>query len=422
MVVKNTAFKRNGDQMVENTNYILSHYLFFTIMFSTYFFGLYGYLNTGIYRDTLASFGMLAISLIYLAVCLFLNHGILVLNSSSSMWLSWTFIMIAIELGVTKKVAPNQSFLLTTTEAYPYLLIIIVYFVLYFLVQTEENLIRLLDICETASAVIALFSLIQFFLYPRIILFTLDNVTIRNGMPRIFLGGSTLPIFGTLISLERLAAKSKKHHYLSPLNMILELIKFGIVEQQRGIFTILLICIVLIVARNIQSGPIKAILWMFVLSATIYSIFDQDIGNRLSSLFGFQNDFSLSARTSSIQFFLKKAREYPFLGMGFITSSKNQDPISYALLNNTNGYHCQRSDVGILGLLNMWGIIGVLWYIAYLRKLYVNYKNSTNQWKTLNYLLFIYTFFSSWTLIITDVQRLVLVPLFLVISEKCSEF
>lgn len=412
---------RNDIKNNQRNNWALTNYLFCIIFFSSYFFGLYGYLNISIYRETLALSGILIVSVLFLIVSLFYSKGILNIQKNTRGWLVFTLAIIMAELVVTSRVATSQPFVLTLAEAYPYLLIVIVYFVLRLLIRSREDILVFLNVIEVASLVIAIFALLQFLLYPNVIIFTLDNLTIRNNLPRIFLGGNIVPVFGTLISFAKIVSK-KNDHRISIVNLVLEIIKLAVIEQQRGALLILFALMIFIVFTYISNKYIRVLLYSLVTVAVIVIALLSDVSTLINSTFRFDNDFSLDARTESIRFFCEKAKQYPMLGMGFITSSKNQDPISYAILNNQRGYHCQRSDVGIFGLLNMWGIIGVFWYLMFLKKIFYYYKKCEEEWRDLVNVLFVFTFLSSFNLIIADMQRVLLMPLFLIVAEKCAEF
>lgn len=82
---------------------------------------------------------------------------------------------------------------------------------------------------EKAALILSLMSLIQFVLYLAIILFSVENVTIRNGCPEMFFEGSVVPILETLI-LTRKVLSHKEYSMDFFDKYFLQIVRYAVVE------------------------------------------------------------------------------------------------------------------------------------------------------------------------------------------------
>ena len=134
-------------------------------------------------------------------------------------------------------------------------------------------------------------------------------------------------------------------------------------------------------------------------------------------------DAGLQARMNGIRFFVEKLKDYPLFGMGFITTSGNLDPVSYSLLCSPSGYRFDRSDVGIFGVVNMFGILGVFWYGAFLCRIGANAKKITRTSGLIHGRLILwYLIITSLNLIVMTMQMSMMIALTVVLTDKLRAF
>ena len=176
------------------------------------------------------------------------------------------------------------------------------------------------------------------------------------------MGGEVVTTIGMLISL--CAVLQRKHRKIAYLNLTAILVVRLIVTQGRSA-TLVLLAMMLIGVVNVYK-PMKYVkpLIYILLGLAIIGIFILgDIQQVSMSLY--KNDYSFTVRFDGITFFWKRFLEYPIWGMGFISLTGDKNSFAYSLLSNSRGYRYNRSDIGIFGFLNMFGIIGIIW-IAFL--------------------------------------------------------
>ena len=397
---------------------MLALYSILFIFFSTHMLGFYEYLPIGMYYDTFSNLAIALISIFFTGLIIIRNHGRIMIKARTKWWYYSVSIIVFIELINTPRIANHQSWILTLSEAFPYMAIVMVTFVLMSTVKTKTDLRLFTEFFRKVSVLLSILSVIQYLLFDFIKVFPMNSVIYRNGNPRIFIGGTVVFSIGFLITVNKFLFENRKFELGDFISIVLGVVRVFVVEQQRMLSAVMIGTLLLFLAKKlIAQKRVRILLSVSIVLCTILFMAFSEFGVVTKM---FEGDFSASARMISVEFFLEKAKEYPLFGMGFITSSKSQDYASYSLLSTASGYHCQRSDVGIFGLLNMWGIVGVVWYAYYLYILFRNGREAENNDKHLCSIIAVFVALSSLTLIITDFQRVMLLPLLFVISYKYS--
>jgi len=407
---------------VKTKKALMRLYCFSVVFFSSRMFGFYGYLPIGLYEETFAHLMVFGVSAVVAVLLLLFHNGKLKYSVRHLWWYLSIYLIIAFEIVNTHFIAMNQSAVLTMTEVLPYLNIPMVSFVLMSVITDEEDFQWFLSLFWKSALILSLFSCIQFLLYDSIRIFPLANVIYRNGRPRIFIGGNVVFCAGYLITMWKLFFRdNRRSRWLLVTALMLGAFRVYVVEHQRAMTMIMAVVLILcLIHRTFRNKYLRVLIYLFLVLAVVVFSLVSEISIPMTN--NNTVDFSIYARLNSYKFFLEKAKQYPWLGMGFITSSKNQDYLSYSLLNNSTGYHCERSDVGIVGLLNMWGIVGVIWYLVYLYYLFRLSKKTSSGENSLIFFLFGYAVLTSVTLILTDPQRTLLMVLFYVIACKYWKF
>ena len=418
-----TVFLRKYDKVFKNMLMTsskrrtqLKWYTYILVFCMTEAFACYGHTPIRVYSVTFFAFFAFVISILFEVILILESRGKISINRTYYITVPM-FCLVVAEMFNTSHIAPNQSFVLTLTEAYPYLLVCAAIHVLDVLVCNQKGLNWFLDTIEKGCATMSAIACVAYVLYPKVKLFIPATELTRNGLPRLFYGGAIITSMGCLISLSKI--RDHRHSTkLSYFNIVFALVKIGLIEQGRSALLYLLFTIIYCMFDTKRSHKIARVLFrVAIVVGIVLSVFGDLFSTTIASWSS--SDFGILARMNGLQFFIEKFYEYPILGMGFITSSQSQDSISYALLNSANGYHFSRNDVGLIGLLNMMGIIGVSWYILVVANMWKKARKIMNDFNdNLPLLLVVYTMITSVNLIATDLQRILWIPITLTIVTK----
>lgn len=395
----------------------------FTIIYvfcATEFMGLYGALGIPLYSVTVSHACCFALAIIF-AILMIIREDYKILINKKEYYFVFALLLISvIELWTTKKVADSYSIVLIITEAFPYMAVSIEFFVFTKMVKTENDLVWLELVLEKASFILNIMAIVQFIAYPAITFLPINSALFRNGLPRIYVGGEVVTTLGMLISV--CAVLQRKHRKISYLNLFAFFVVRLIVTQARSA-TLVLIAIILIgtvyVSKSLRN--MKTLIQLLLGLIVICFLMFGDIQQTSMSLY--KNDYSFMVRFDGIAFFWEKFLEYPIWGMGFISLTEDKNSLAYSLLSNDRGYRYNRSDVGFFGFLNMFGIVGAIWFAFLLndirKKGKVIFNNSKDIFGTI---VFWYLLVTSINLIVTDFQRIGLLPILLLMINKKYEF
>ena len=405
--------------MISN-NTPLKVYTFLFLTCFTLFWGLYKWMGLGLFSYMAADFALFTVAAVFSIAIVLQNGGQFVLHKGSLLFVA-LFVLVWVEIFRTGTVAVTQPVYLTLSEAFPYISVCLEAFVLSRLIRSKEDLNWFMGALEAASILIACFSILQFILFPHIIIFPTDPLPLRNGLHRIYVGGGSILSIGALISVGNLLSTREKKG-IALLNIILVFVTLALVRQARSNTAYLLFVFLagILAASNIP----KAVRWVIYVGMgglLIIGFIYADGAEWVASFA--QSDDGIRARMTGIRFFLEKFKEYPLFGMGFITTSGNLDPVSYGLLCSPSGYRFDRSDVGIIGVLNLFGILGVVWYGAFLYRIGGNaLALSRSKGQLHGKLILWYLVVTSVNLIVMTMQMSMMIALTVVLTDKLREF
>ena len=398
----------------------LKLYTFLFLTYFTLFWGLYKWLGLRLFSYMAADFALFLTALVFSVAIILQNGGVVIPRKGCGLFLG-LFLLTCAGIIHTGTVAPTQPLYLTLSEAFPYISVCVEAFVLSRLIRNKEDLNWFMGAVEAASIVIACGSILQFILYPHVIIFPTDELPLRNGLYRIYVGGGSILPIGGIISIGNLLS-SRERKGMSLLNIILVFITLVLVRQARSNAACLMF-VLLLGVLSVSNIP-RAVRWVLYIGMAgllIIGFIFVD-GDVLFSEFS-KTDAGVQARINGIRFFLDKFTDYPILGMGFITTSGNLDPLSYSLLCSTSGYRFDRSDVGIIGVLNMFGILGVFWYFAFLRRIGRNARAvSRGSGLIHGKLMLWYLIVTSANLIVMTMQKSMMIALTVVLTDKLRAF
>ena len=132
-------------------------------------------------------------------------------------------------------------------------------------------------------------------------------------------------------------------------------------------------------------------------------------------------DASYTARISATEMYLEQLYEKPIFGVGFIRDMENSEIVT--LLRGSNGTYT-RTDVGIIGFANCFGIVGLIWYIYVCIKMlrYIIKIESKCRGNIELIGIYIFIILNSATLIVMDAGRIIILPIFMsMINTKYYE-
>ena len=134
------------------------------------------------------------------------------------------------------------------------------------------------------------------------------------------------------------------------------------------------------------------------------------------------NDYGLLNRSEAIVFYLNQFIHKPMFGMGYIGTDRSS--VTSLLLYGPNGNY-YRGDLGVIGLIDEYGIAGLIWTLYFLYGIYCMGKNTTIYAQIIRFVVFYYVI-SLVNLSFMDSERLLFVGItillgFIVENQKKGE-
>ena len=257
-----------------------------------------------------------------------------------------------------------------------------------------KKIVLLSMFCSTFA--IILFSLYTYFgLNP----LQLSVENIRNGTIRFGIG-SNLVVIALIISLSNMMNEGLNKTDLS--NMILGIVQLYFINKTRSVILYLIIVFCYMILNTRKTNKIVKIVVYFTVFASIFLLIfgNSSFGYRIE---GYINaDYGLMARVEAIQFYFSQFLKHPLFGMGFISTKKTLS--GWNLLYGDSGIY-YRGDVGVIGLLNAYGIVGFIWSCLFLKRIYNSAVDNTTYSLSLKFIV-IYFVISWANLSFMDAERL----------------
>lgn len=321
------------------------------------------------------------------------------------------FLICFIEM--IKSVYNYNISLLQVIENSSYILIVLSYYIFAYSIRTlNKNIV--LNIFMIFVLILSTILLFQYYLYDKIGFFIyIERHDFRFGSLRMTQGEGIINIiiiiaFGQILNNN----KYKWNQIISYLTFFIGLAELILVQKTRyAILCVVVSCIIMIFIKNIKRFltfiilfSILALLYFFIKNTTFYDQYISSLSN---------SEGSLMTRNLEIQFYLDQFKDHKTFGMGFT-------PENSTIKSGFFGSYF-RDDVGIVGLLNTFGIVGFVWYILMLGKSILIILKSISL-NTIKYSyeclgLIIFVILTSATLIITDPQRIVGLPIFFALLD-----
>ncbi|MBC2582927.1 hypothetical protein HGI79_22260, partial [Clostridium sp. DJ247] len=248
---------------------------------------------------------------------------------------------------------------------------------------------------------------------------SIANTLFREGKLRLTYP-STLISFSIVISFsEALSNKKNGWTLIYYLNAVFGLIYLIFVCQTRVLLISILISLFGILIFKSHSDVRKKIVYTLLICCALTLFMNTSfVKDFFESFNDTQYAGSVYARREAIEYYVGKVKTNPINGMGMLYDDPNSN--LYYVLHGPQGY-LYTTDVGIVGLASILGLFGLLWYIALIFKLfrmtfiYNKFKKFEVSINNIGILIFLCA--TSFTLIVTDPQRILLLPLIMIVIE-----
>lgn len=228
-----------------------------------------------------------------------------------------------------------------------------------------------------------------------------ENVT-RNGTIRFGIG-TGIVILALIISFTKFLNKSATK--LDVINILLGTIQIYYVNKTRSIILFLIILFCIIILKTKRTNNLLKISLFLLISVSVILVF---FGNQYFAAYindYVNNDYGLLNRSEAIVFYLNQFIHKPMFGMGYIGTDRSS--VTSLLLYGPNGNY-YRGDLGVIGLIDEYGIAGLIWTLYFLYGIYCMGKNTTIYAQIIRFVVFYYVI-SLVNLSFMDSERLLFV-------------
>lgn len=331
----------------------------------TNFFGFYKFLPFGenFYSYDYIHISVCVVSLLFLLYSIVTRKKIRIKGEFINIYVL-LLLLVAVEVLWTYS-RYHQPISLTFKEAFYYFVPFLGYFA--FLQYKEDiKFNEVADIFVKASMISSIVALIIFALYTfaGINILQLNDSSrdnFRNGTIR-FAIGSIVANIGVVISITRIM--QKKVNKLDVYNALLVFLNVWLVDKSRTalLYITMMVFIAVLIGKKANKFWKLIILISIVVCGVVVFLSYDSISNQVYTYFN--ADAGIMIRFKTIEFYMKQFREQPILGMGLLSNSK--DIAGWQLLYGSAGYF-YRDDVGVVGLLNKFGVCGLFWVLVFLK-------------------------------------------------------
>lgn len=391
-------------------------FFFWTVITSiAYFFGMASYIP---FPEKLYSGDRIFLSLALLSVSVFIilvhYRRYLLFRKGLFETTCFSLFLLLLVQAVFSFVRYNQPMFFVVKEALYYVVVLFLYFV-FIQFQNRMKTEQMIESFIKASLLCSLIAVVAFFLYSyceiNLLKFSTAENHLRNGTLR-FDVGKNIVFIGMIASLTKLIRN--EHSKIDVLNIVLGTIHICFVMKTRTVVFYFLIlfalCPFFVAGAKVKWKWVSVVL--FVITSLFAVAFFQKLVNVWISLWS--DDVGNVVRIEAIQFYLKQFCESPIFGMGFI--SNNSDSLVSNLLKGENG-NFYRDDVGLIGLMNEFGIVGVFWLGCFFKKTLWFVRGKADLSSNVVKMLIVYSVISLPNLCVMDSQRVILIAVIMIFIE-----
>jgi hypothetical protein len=379
----------------------------YIIIYLTICVNFFYFFNTNQYYETMYLFPFM----IGIAILMFQYKG---LNIEMTFYREVVAILIISLYTIgTSLLVDSQSISAILSQGFPYF-IFLNYFIFIVLINNNIDAVLFLKravigfgLCISIVFIAQYYFSFEGFIF----LQAIDLTNVRYNEMRITSETSLITISAILLFSKLLGERRtilKQIKYIIPIIII----SYEIVVVQKTRITIviyILILISMVLSKFIIFSDYKK---LFIATALFVFLIFLFVSNFEFNLFE-KDEISVFARTNAVYHYMEVAKEYPIFGVGFLKPEESS--LAMQLISGSDKIYF-RSDVGIFGVLNTFGIIGVVWYIILVIHLgaiiYRLAKTKRNYVEPLG--IFLYVLLNSLTQIMTDPVRSSVLVLILV--------
>jgi hypothetical protein len=362
-------------------------------------------------RNQIISVLLILFFLMVMGKKIFKNYNYLFINSIIF------FVFLYIQQIMISYIKYGQKFTDIITISI-YNLIPLAYFLFAYFLKKTKNLTKFENLFIVFTTILSGLFIVQYYLFSKGIFFLSISHNIRFDSLRIMESAIFINI-GTILAFSNMFNKNNNISFRISMfaSFIIGLIVIIFIQKTRVALLLVLISLISILLfknrKHISRSLFSIVVICIALILAIQLPFIQEYINSFSN-----NDYSYTARKYALHYYLSQVKENILYGMGFIKPIFGDE--SLYLLRGYDGIY-SRDDVGIIGFLNSFGLIGTVWYIFLLLKVLAALFKMARQDYIDSHLelvgMVVYISFSSFTIIIMDPQRIVILPFFLAIFD-----
>ena len=292
---------------------------------------------------------------------LFLKHGALLV------------LLMLVEIISTYFIV-HQPIILTIKEAFYYIVPIAAYITIIqfkdinhsgFLNEVFDMIVSFSTVCSIVAIIAFLLNTYNGFNILRLNI-TLDSY--RNGTLRFNVGGIVLYL-GVFISIIKLIERDFSWKHIINIAVCAYQIIFINKTRTVMLYIVAVIAISILNERKLKKS-IRILMWLIIVVSIVGAfVFSDSVNTTVTSYL--YSDAGFMMRLRAIEHYMNQFAQYPILGIGLISSS--QDISGWQLLYGSEGRFF-RGDVGVIGLLNEFGILGLLWVVVFFLKTFKEIK------------------------------------------------
>ena len=324
------------------------------------------------------------------------------------------FLLIAIQACYTMP-KYNESFV-DIFRATGHLLLLALSYVLIDIYSIEGDISGALNLISKITFFAVLLYLVHALIYnfTGASLLSFKVIQIRNGRPRMSMPAMTS--FMIIYEWFRFLNDNRKKKYKHLIYVLIGFAGLFYVDMTR--MAQISIVLSMVAMYLFRKNLTKSQMIFVIMSIAIIMV----VGNT-DYFSGFLESFSVtgsqggstSARLNAITYFSQFTKNNLFLGMGMVRPYR---PDLYSIYFGPVGTYNCLDDIGIFGLFYYYGLFGLILYIALLLRwawIMVRAKNNDNYALLVG--IFVFTLVTSPSLIITNAQRALLIPIFFSVFE-----
>lgn len=293
-----------------------------------------------------------------------------------------------------------------------YYLIPISYFIYSYYFRRDNGLEKFKNIFINFTIVLSILFLIQYILINFNIKFLqIDFEQVRFGDLRIYESGNHFIKLGLIFASSNIL--SSRYNKKDIITVALCTFNMIFIAKGRMAMIVIFISLLSMIMYKNKNDIVKFISTMVILIIIGILALQTDIAKTYIEASKVV-DASYTNRTKTIDMYIEQISKNPIWGMGFIRDMEDSE--STKLLTGPMGTYT-RTDVGIIGFTNCFGLVGFIWYIGFIFSsifYIIKIKKIVNKEENLDLIgILVMIIVSSISLIVTDASRIFLVPIFM---------